>query len=197
MPPERAQIYCIELVTRDMDPVEIIEKYYDPESKAYRLLVHHSQMVTEKALEVASKVKYLSPDPKFIEEAAMLHDIGISLTNEPKIGCYGEKPYICHGYLGRDILEREGLPQHALVCERHIGVGISLRDIEERNLPLPKRDMVPVSIEEQIICFADNFFSKNSDYLLKAKPIEKVREYISRIGEDKLKRFDEWVKLFG
>jgi len=180
-----------------MDPAGIFVKYYTPGSKAYYLLVTHSKMVTEKALRIAEKVQHLNPDLKFIEEAAMLHDIGISLTNEPKIGCYGEKPYICHGYLGRDILEREGLPQHALVCERHIGVGISLRDIEERNLPLPKRDMVPVSIEEQIICFADKFFSKNSDYLLKAKPIEKIREYISRIGEDKIKRFDDWVKLFG
>jgi len=197
MPLERAQIYCIELVTRDMDPVRIFKKYYTPESKAYYLLVTHSKMVTEKALRIAKRVQHLNPGLKFIEEAAMLHDIGIFLTNEPKLGCYGERPYICHGYLGREIIEREGLPQHALVCERHIGVGISLRDIEERNLPLPKRDMVPVSIEEEIICFADKFFSKNSDHLLKAKPIEKIREYISRFGEDKLKRFDEWVKLFG
>jgi uncharacterized protein len=180
-----------------LDPIKIIEKYYSPESKAYRLLVQHSKMVTEKALRIAEKVQHLKPDLIFIEEAAMLHDIGIFLTNEPKIGCYGEKPYICHGYLGRDVLEVAGFPRHALVCERHIGAGISLRDIEERNLPLPKRDMVAVSIEEEIICFADKFFSKDSDYLLKAKPIEKVREYISRIGEDKLKRFDEWVKLFG
>ena len=60
-----------------------------------------------------------------------------------------------------------------------------------------KRDMVPVSIEEQIICFADKFFSKDSDFLLKEKPLERVREYISKFGEDKIKRFDEWVKIFG
>ena len=29
-----------------------------------------------------------------------------------------------------EILEAEGLPLHALVCERHIGVGLSVRDIE-------------------------------------------------------------------
>ncbi len=57
--------------------------------------------------------------------------------------------------------------------------------------------MIPVSIEEQIICFADKFFSKNSDFLLKEKPLERVRTYISKFGKDNVKKFDEWVKIFG
>ncbi len=60
----------------------------------------------------------------------MLHDIGIFLTNAPHIGCYGDKPYICHGYLGREILDKEGLPGHAMVCERHVGAGLTVTDIE-------------------------------------------------------------------
>jgi len=180
-----------------MDPIGVIKKYYDFKSKAYHYLLPHSAMVTEKALSIAQQVKHLNPDLNFIEEAAMLHDIGIFLTNEPKIGCYGDKPYVCHGYLGRGILKREGFPKHALVCERHIGVGITLEDIEEKELPLPKRDMIPLSIEEQIICFADKFFSKNSDFLLKEKPLERVRKGISKYGKEKLRQFDEWMKLFG
>jgi uncharacterized protein len=180
-----------------LDPIKIIEKFYNSESKAYHYLLPHSAMVTEKALRIAKKVKHLNPDLNFIEEAAMLHDIGIFLTNEPKLGCYGNKPYVCHGYLGRQILEKEGFPKHALVCERHIGVGITLEDIEEKELPLPKRDMVPLSIEEQIICFADKFFSKDSDFLLKEKPLERVRTYVSKFGKDNVKKFDEWVKIFG
>ena len=180
-----------------MDPIKIIKKYYDFKSKTYQLLVHHSRMVTEKALRIAKRVEHLNPDLNFIEEAAMLHDIGIFLTNEPKIGCYGDKPYVCHGYLGREILEKEGFPKHALVCERHIGIGITVEDIEEKELPLPKRDMIPLSVEEQIICFADKFFSKNSDFLLKEKPLERVRKGISKYGEEKLRQFDEWMKLFG
>jgi uncharacterized protein len=180
-----------------MDPIKIIEKYYNPESKAYHFLVHHSKMITEKALRIAQRVQHLNPDLEFIKEAAMLHDIGIFLTNEPKIGCYGDKPYVCHGYLGKEIIEKEGFPKHALVCERHIGVGITLEDIEEKELPLPKRDMVPLSVEEQIICFADKFFSKDSDFLLKEKPLKRVRKGISKYGEEKLRQFDEWMKLFG
>lgn len=181
----------------EMDPIGIIEKYYDPESRAHYFLINHSTAVTEKALRIASRVKHLSPDLAFIREAAMLHDIGIFLTDEPKIGCHGDKAYICHGYLGRELIEREGFPRHALVCERHVGVGISLWEIEGRNLSLPKRDMLPVTIEEQIICFADKFFSKDTDSLLKEKPLERIRSGIAAFGADKLRRFDEWLKLFG
>ena len=57
--------------------------------------------------------------------------------------------------------------------------------------------MMPVSVEEQIICFADKFYSKDTDFLEQEKPIETVRKGIARFGEDKLLRFDEWVKMFG
>lgn len=180
-----------------MDPVKIITKYYSPDSKAYHFLIRHSMMVTEKALKIAGRVKEMNPDMDFIREASMLHDIGILFTNEPGIGCFGNKTYICHGYLGREILEKEGLPLHALVCERHVGLGISIQDIEKKNLPVPKRDMLPVSVEEQIICFADKFFSKDSEFLLTEKPLERVRNGVAKFGEDKLRKFDEWLRYFG
>ena len=179
-----------------MNPIKIIEKYYPPDSMAYNLLIEHSKIVMKKSFDIATKVPHLNPDLKFIKEAAMLHDIGIFLTNEPAIGCYGDKPYICHGYLGRELLEKEGLMKHGLVCERHIGVGLTIKDIIERNLPVPKRDMFPLSIEEQIICFADKFFSKNPEFLIKEKPLELIRKRIARYGKDKLKKFNEWVKIF-
>jgi len=71
-------------------------------------------MVAGKALAIARRARRLGPDLKFIGEAAMLHDIGILVTDQPSLGCYGDKPYICHGYAGREILEKEGLPAHAL-----------------------------------------------------------------------------------
>lgn len=180
-----------------MEPVRIIAKYYNPESLAYRLLIHHSRMVAEKAVMIAGRVKHLGPHLDFIREAAMVHDIGIFMTNEPKLGCYGDKKYICHGYLGREIIEKEGFPEHALVCERHVGVGLTLQEIEEKNLPVPRRDMVPVTVEEQIICFADKFFSKDDEFLLKEKTIERIREGIAKYGEEKLRQFDQWLMMFG
>ncbi len=177
-------------------PLDIIKKYYPAGSAAHIILVGHSRMVAEKALEVAGSVARLDPDVSFIEEAAMLHDIGIFLTSAPELGCFGEKAYVCHGYLGRELLEREGLSRHALVCERHVGVGISIADIDINKLPLPRRDMLPRTLEEKIICFADKFFSKKMNSTGREEPLETVRKNIEKYGADKLKRFDEMHEFF-
>lgn len=179
-----------------MEPLNIIQKYYDSKSDLYSLLVKHSEQVKEKALNIAEKVKYLKPDTKFIKEASILHDIGIFLTYNPKIGCFGDKEYICHGYLGREILEKEGYPKHALLCERHLGVGITKKDIIRNNLPLPERDMIPISIEEQIVCFADKFFSKEGRTSVVENSIEEIKKNLAKFGNNKIEKFEEWQKLF-
>ena len=176
---------------KGVDPLEIIRKYYAHDSVVFPILVEHSRMVIQKSLEIAKGLKDLGPDIAFIEEAAMLHDIGIFMTNSPIIGCFGEKRYICHGYLGRELLENEGLPVHALVCERHVGVGLSAGDIDRQALPLPKRDMLPDSIEEKIICYADKFFSKKAGEMHREKSLPEVRQDMLRYGEGHLRRFDE------
>ena len=178
-----------------MNPEEILEKYYQRDSKLWTVLVEHSKAVCDKALEIASNHSELKADLKFIEEAALLHDIGIYLTNAPDLYCFGNLPYICHGYLGREILEKEGYPRHALVCERHTGTGLSLSEIKTQNLPIPHRDMLPVSIEEEIICFADKFFSKSHD-LRQPKKLDKIRKSMAKHGEDQVQRFDLWCERF-
>ncbi len=177
-----------------MDPLKIITKYYIPGSDAYHILVEHSRRVANKALEIAANRPELAIDKTFAEEAAMLHDLGIFLCDAKEIECYGSSPYICHGYLGADILRKEGYPQHAYVCERHTGTGLSLETIIQRNLPIPHRDMRPVSIEEQLICFADKFFSKIK--VEKEKKPEKIRQKLKKYGEDSVSQFDHWCKLF-
>ncbi len=180
-----------------MNPLDIISKFYDPDSRIYEILVQHGKLVAKKALDVAGRVAHLDPDLDFIEEAAMLHDVGIFLTNTPDICCIGEYPYICHGVLGRKLLEKNGLPKHALVCERHIGTGITAEDVENYDLPLPKRDMLPVSIEEQIICYADKFFSKeNVNSVAKQKSVEDIKQRLEPYGHDKVMKFQSWVDRF-
>jgi uncharacterized protein len=179
-----------------MDPLQIIAKYYPPHMPAWHILTGHSRMVTAKALEVIKKHPELNADTRFVAEAAMLHDIGIFLTDAPDLHCFGQYPYICHGYLGHDILVKEGFPQHALVCERHTGAGVSIDDIISQQLPIPHRNMLPVSIEEQIICYADKFFSK-SGQLEKPKTIDKIRKGMQRFGNEQLSRFDTWHEMFG
>ncbi len=178
-----------------MNIFNIIEKYYDKDSNLYNLLIKHSKQVVDLALLIANKNPQLKIDADFTFEASMLHDIGIFKTHAPSIYCIGDKPYICHGYLGREILEAEGLPQHALVCEHHTGSGITANEIITQNLPLPHRDMLPTSIEEKLVCYADKFFSKS--HIAPAKPLEQVRKDMSKFGEESLKRFDDLTKLFG
>lgn len=177
-----------------MNPYEIIEKYYDSNSKLYKILIRHSEQVRDRALKVVDKHPELKADRKFIEEAAMLHDIGIFLTDAPKIECFGKYKYICHGYLGADIVRKEGYPKHALVCERHTGVGLSKEYIIENDLPVPHRDLRPKSIEEQIICFSDKFYSKTK--LNKEVQLEDIVDKLEKYGKDQPQIFMDWYVKF-
>ena len=179
-----------------MDPLRIINKFASSGSLSYDILVEHGFMVRDKATAIAVELENAQPDLAFIREAAMLHDIGIVLVNEPRLGCKGDMPYICHGYLGRLLLENEGYPLHALVCERHIGAGFSIHDIKVQGLPLPERDMQPVSLEEKIICYADKFFSKRIGHVHKEKSLSDVRKEMEKFGAEKLRAFDRLHALF-
>ena len=177
-----------------MDPRQILYQHYPSDSHLARTLLHHSEQVRDKALEVAREVAHLNPDRAFIAEAAMLHDIGIYRTAAAALGCRGEAPYICHGIIGRRILEEYGLADHALVCERHVGVGISEQEIRARNLPLPARDMLPVSLEEIIICYADKFYSKSNGGT--AHRPEEIVAQLQSFGQEQADRFLAWHRSF-
>jgi uncharacterized protein len=179
-----------------MNVVALLEKYYvDP--VALSIVVEHSRLVAEKATRVVDALGRTDIDRRFVEEAAWLHDIGVCRTASPKIGCHGDEPYIRHGIIGRQILEAEGLQRHALVCERHIGVGLSVEDIRAQGLPLPDRDMSPQSIEERIICFADLFYSKKTGDVYQEKSLDSVREKLALFGGHKVGIFEEWLREFG
>ena len=173
---------------------EIINKYYGEEGDLRRILIVHSQSVARKALQIVSFHPELNIDRQFVEEAAMLHDIGIIKTDAPGIKCFGTEPYICHGILGAEMLRQEGMPRHARVCERHTGAGLSLDDIVSQNLPLPHRDFLPETIEEKLICYADKFFSKT--HLDREKTIEQAEKSLSKFGGETLARFRDMKRLF-
>ena len=181
---------------RHIDPFEILAEYYPVQSKTHDILIRHGELVAAKALRIAERAGIAAPDADFIWEAAMLHDIGIFMTHAPSIGCHGPHAYICHGYLGRELLEKKGLFRHALVCETHVGAGITAREIKERSLPLPLRDMVPVSVEEQIICYADKFYSKDRLFRDREKSVNAILQDLEKYGRDKVLRFRSWVDRF-
>jgi len=177
-----------------MQPIDLIDKYYADHVKAKNILLAHSHLIAKLALKVAERVEQNEPvDKDFVVQAALLHDIGMLFTDAPKLDCHGERPYISHGIIGAEILREEGLPLHALVCERHIGVGLSIKDIVDQRLPLPLRDMRPQTLEEKIVAYADLFYSKTRQGKRNA---EMVRKALARHGQYKVSIFDEWHSHF-
>lgn len=174
---------------------EITDKYCTPGTPLHETLTVHSEMVARKVMEIVRR-RNLKLDEEFAVEAALLHDIGIVRCDAPGIHCHGSLPYICHGTEGRRILEAEGLPRHALVCERHTGSGLTVQDIEAQGLPIPHRDMLPISIEERLVCYADKFFSKGGD-LREEKPLDRVIRSMAKFGPDSLARFMQLHHEFG
>ena len=172
----------------------LIDKYYPEDNELRHILINHSQSVARKALQIVSSHPELHLDAQFVEEAAMLHDLGIFRTDAPGIQCFGSEPYICHGRLGAEILRKEGYERHARVCERHTGAGITCEEIIKQGLPLPHQDFLPETMEEKVICYADKFFSKT--HLDREKSIEKAEKSLAKFGEDGVMRFREWERMF-
>jgi len=184
-------------MAKQVRPADIIEKYYAEHPEAWKILLGHSRLVSRRALKVARNLQSSEQiDLQFIAEAAMLHDIGMIRTDTPSLHCYGSGPYLQHGIAGRTILEAEGLTKHALVCERHIGIGLTAEEIRTEQLPLPQRDMVPISREEQIICYADLFYSKNEKKRDQEKSPADVRRTLQKFGAEKLEVFERWLHTF-
>lgn len=178
-----------------MNTTEIIDKYYPAGTTRRVIYIKHCRQVADLALEIASR-RNLPLVPEDIERAAMLHDIGIYLTDAPDIDCHGTEPYIMHGLLGGALLRSEGFSEEtARVAERHTGAGITTEDIECQNLPLPPGDYMPETQLERLVCYADKFYSKSGE--MKRKPFEKVKASMARLSAGSLERFMKLHEEFG
>lgn len=177
-----------------MDYQAIIDKYYPDDNELRRLLIRHSRDVADRALRICDRHPELHLDRQFVEEGAMLHDLGIFMTNAPGICCHGTDPYILHGYDGGRLLRADGFPRHARVCERHTGAGITLEEIDRLHLPLPRHDFLPESMEEKLICYADKFYSKSRPD--RVKTLAEAEYSVAKHGGDGLTRFLEWELTF-
>ena len=163
-----------------MDYQAIIDKYYPADDELRRVLLQHSRQVADRCLSIVRKHRELPVDKQFLEEAAMLHDIGIFRCNAPSIHCHGTEPYIRHGQIGGDILREEGFPRHARVCERHTGTGLP--------------GFEPETLEEQIVCYADKFYSKSSpDHV---RSVLETAQSLEKFGHAGVEKFLSWSRQF-
>jgi uncharacterized protein len=51
-------------------------------------------------------------------------------------------------------------------------------DIEEMGLSVPKKDYIPITLEEELVCYADMFHSKYPRFIT----FEEAYEGISKLG---------------
>ncbi len=103
------------------DAIKLLKKYAKDED-SFKKVLKHSEAVRDVAKDIAKDIKDVDLD--FIESASLLHDIG-------RFQCGPEsEDNIRHGIVGAEILREEGLKEHALVAERHLGAGISKEDLE-------------------------------------------------------------------
>ena len=184
-----------------MDYQALIDKYYPVEddgehqySALRQLLIKHSRQVADRCLQICDRHPELSLDRQFLEEAAMLHDIGIRWCDAPSILCHGTEPYIRHGVIGAELLRREGWERHARVAERHTGTGLTRQQIERQQLPLPATDYVPEILEEQVVCYADKFYSKSQPD--RVRTVLETAQSLEKFGQEGVEKFLSWAKMF-
>lgn len=175
---------------------KIIDSIYPADRKVSGILLSHSRAVADMALDIVRR-KNLPLDPETVENAAMLHDVGIIATDAPGIDCHGTAPYLAHGAIGADMLRAAGAPEiYARVAERHTGAGLTAEEIAARQLPMPPgRDYMPHSLLERLVCYADCFFSKSGD--MKRKSLERVEASMASFGPAVLARFQALHREFG
>ena len=201
-----------------MDYLALIHRYYPEDNALRRMLLHHSRQVCARALKIVERHPELGANRNLVETGAMLHDIGIFLTDAPGIHCHGTAHYILHGSLGAQLLrnEAEQLKEKkrqelqlqevqlqeelhfyealARICERHTGTGLTRQTIIERGLPDPQQDLLPETIEEQIICYADKFYSKS--HLERERTIPQTLQSLEKFGDEGVEKFRHWTELF-
>lgn len=206
-----------------MDYLALIHRYYPEDNALRRMLLHHSRQVCARALQIVERHPELGANRNLVEAGAMLHDIGIFLTDAPGIHCHGTAHYILHGSLGAQLLrneakqlKKEKLQEEQLkaeqlqaihlqeelhfyealarICERHTGTGLTRQTIIERGLPDPQQDLLPETIEEQIICYADKFYSKS--HLERERTIPQTLQSLEKFGDEGVEKFRHWTELF-
>ena len=88
-------------------------------------------------------------DVDLLRAGAFLHDIGRSVDHS-----------IMHAVIGASIAADLGLPREVVeIIRKHVGAGLDEQDVIE--MGLPKGNYIPDTIEQKIVCHADNMVSDN------------------------------------
>ncbi|MDD1770904.1 MAG: HDIG domain-containing protein [Methanomassiliicoccales archaeon] len=106
-----------------------------------RSIIEHVCTVRSIAMEMARRS---GADRELVSAGALLHDVGRSKTQG-----------LFHVVEGVKIAKRRKLPDSLVdVIQHHVAAGFTLEEAKE--LGLPEGDYMPRTLEEKIVCHADN-----------------------------------------
>lgn len=179
------------------DIFKLHQKYSQGEKQEIILKVvwTHSLIVRDIALQLADNLikNGIKINKELVEIGALVHDIGCYQCYE----FYGRNlgPYIQHGIKGYEILKKEGLSEEiARMAMIHLGVGLVEENVIASSLPLEHKDYIPITLEEELVAYADNFHSKSGP---KFDSFEKSRKKLAGLWPESVIIFDRFRKKFG
>jgi uncharacterized protein len=139
-------------------------------------ILAHCEATRQKARKIADFVASRIPlNMQLLEIGALVHDIGRAQVQD-----------VTHGYVGGQILRKKKYPNCiVLIVERHVLGGFT--PVEAETVGLPKREFIPQTWEEKIVCVADKLGVFEWD------GIHQPQHWLSEVN----KRFDGLTQRYG
>lgn len=134
-------------------------------------------------------------DMELLKDGALLHDIGVYAVQFEDFQEDESLPrYIEHGFKGAETIKKERLGERlARFASNHTGVGLTRESIEEIGIDVDKQDYLPVSMEEELVCYSDKFHSKYPRFVT----YEDAYKSIGKFGVEKQVRLDTFKRKYG
>ncbi len=145
-------------------------------------VICHCQAVRDVALKIAEKT---ATNQLLVEAGALLHDIGRSKSHG-----------IDHAIIGARIARELGLSEAIIkIIEHHIGAGLS--SATAKSLGLPATDFMPQTLEEKIVCHADNLIDDCSRQSIEIEVERALQENKKEYAMQLVKLHKEISELIG
>lgn len=145
-------------------------------------VICHCKAVRDVALKIAEKT---DANMQLVEAGSLLHDIGRSQTHG-----------INHAVIGARIAKKLGLSEEIIgIIEHHIGAGLTAN--VAKSLGLPHKDFMPKTLEEKIVCHADNLIDDCSRQDIEVEVERALRENHKEYAMQLVKLHKEISDLIG
>jgi len=148
-------------------------------------IIEHARIVHDVSCRLADLFSENQPvDYDTLQLGAILHDIGRSRSER----------VVEHGIRSGEIIRKEGFSEGAArIGETHVGVGITPE--QAVYLGLPEGNYIPETLEERIVCYADNLLNYLPDEgrheLVDRRAV--VDRFVAELGEAYGKRVEAFM----